>query len=214
MRRHFSPSLLRKIWIAQMPTSVRRAADIYKADSSCPLCRWQARFTKLPTDSKANMPLAASLHGKLGVSETDKSHNKWLRKSSMTFAFSRDAPQKPIKVSLELVFESSSQTVFTYECSLAAITWTVRGLCFRFDGLQEISYSLLRLLAKMGNSSPLASHDFGEANTHSQRSTHRCYPYLLLSTKPTTSNLHMNPSSIFGSKSWFHHFPAVRTWGN
>lgn len=139
MKRHFSPSLLRKMWIAQMPTSVMRAADMHKADSSCRLCRWQARFTKLPTDSKANMPLAHHFMGSWGLSETDKSHDKWLRRSSVTSAFSGDAPQKPIKVSLKPVLESFSQTVFTYECTLCChhinnqrtvfSLWWITGKC-------------------------------------------------------------------------------------
>ena len=56
---------------------------------------------------------AFSQHRSTGIwslSETDKSQEKGLQKFSVTFAFQRDAPQKPTNISLKLFFESSLQT--------------------------------------------------------------------------------------------------------
>lgn len=84
-----------------------RATAMYKADSDCQLCRRQPRFTKLPTDSKANMPLMASLHGNLGFVRNRPKQRPMTWELQRDPHLRRDAPQKPTQISFKLVFESS-----------------------------------------------------------------------------------------------------------
>ena len=152
-----------------------------------------------------------------GLTETDKSQEKWLERFSVTCTFRRDACLETYKnvteISLRIFFLKRMLTmpVTQDECSLAAVTWTIGRIVIFLVGLLGNFSSLFQSLAKMGTSCPAQvtwprSALWGGANTHPQgspqdaictsfqmpaasTSTHVPVPSLGPSPSPTTSHL-------------------------
>ena len=104
---------------------------------------------------------AFSQHRSTGIwslSETDKSQEKGLQKFSVTFAFQRDAPQKPTNISLKLFFESSLQTQLLLSLSVRTDVQLLpsqkspEGLSLWFVWLQENFLSPVAVADKLGYS--------------------------------------------------------------
>lgn len=186
------------------------------------------------TDDKRDSQTAHRFHSKyafsqhcfMGIwslSETDQSQEKWLRKLSATFAFHRDALQKPTNISVKLFFEifspntTPTMPVTQDECSVAAITKAIGRTMSLVCLIIGKFLSPVAVAGKLGNSSGaciswLWSALYGEANTHSQSSPHGFCLYLLLyKLLFSCMSSSITQLNIFGSKPWFHHFPAVWT---
>lgn len=86
------------------------------------------------TDSKANTPSPNMTSWESGVyKKQTRAKKEGFRKFSVTFAFSWGVPWKSIKISLQLVFESSPQTelllALTQDgCAAATVTETTRKM--------------------------------------------------------------------------------------